>query len=56
MSKGLVSEVIKMSLTCKETVSLWLFATMCAFGTGVLIRAMKRVLYAVLTCIFALGM
>ncbi|KAK9209703.1 hypothetical protein WN944_002071 [Citrus x changshan-huyou] len=55
MSKGLVSEVIKMSLTCKETVSLWLFATMCAFGTGVLIRAMKRVLYAVLTCIFALG-
>ncbi|XP_031278751.1 NEP1-interacting protein 1-like [Pistacia vera] len=44
-----------MSFKCKVVVSLWFFAMFGASGNGVLIRALRKGLYASFTCTFALG-
>ncbi|KAJ4725091.1 RING/U-box superfamily protein, putative isoform 1 [Melia azedarach] len=56
MLKELVSGIIKMSpIRCKEAISLWFFTILGGFGTFVLVRVMKRAIYAAFTCVFAFG-
>ncbi|XP_044491579.1 NEP1-interacting protein-like 1 [Mangifera indica] len=55
MLKERLSGLVNISFKCKVVVSLCFFAMFGAIGTEVLIRALKRGLYASFTCIFALG-
>ncbi|KAF2288763.1 hypothetical protein GH714_012300 [Hevea brasiliensis] len=55
MTKRWFSGIIKVSLRCQEAVCLWVLGAMEGFGTGFFIITMKKAVFAVFTCILALG-
>ncbi|KAA8523678.1 hypothetical protein F0562_010101 [Nyssa sinensis] len=55
MVKGWFSSIKKVVFSCKEAVSLWVFAEMTGYETGALFTVMKKAVFAVITCSVALG-